>query len=408
MVLAAPPSLQWSGLVQADATWAQDSTNQRSDATGAPLNRDAFVLRRGRLRAEGTADLTAFVLEADFNTQNGAQAGLRQVEGAFQWAGAGALEGLALRLGAGVVPMPFGHQVAGERDADRLFTERAIFADALFPGQLDVGARAEVVWVPAGGDPSQSEETPGASYRLILAVQNGEPLGERTHPGVDPNAAKDLTGRIVVAAPLNAWLYLAGGLSALTGTGFHPGTTPTKERLVWRDLNEDGLVQTSEITALPAAAGTPSSDFDRFALGADLRARVVLPVVGPLELAAEGVLATNLDRSLRPADPVLIGRDQRALGGALALTQALGPVDVGVRLDVYAPALDRSEVRAGGTVRAEERFTAWTGAAGLRVPGGGRLVVEYQHLADALGRDDAGIPQDLRNDTLRVRLQVER
>lgn len=387
MLLAAP---RWSGLLQTDLIWAEDSSNQLHDATARPLNRDAFVLRRGRLRAEHATEWTAWVAEADFNTIDGPQAGFRQVEGALHWAGTGPLAGLDLRLGAGVFAIPFGHEVGGERDADRLFTERSTFADALFPGQLDVGARLEVAWAPA---------------RLVLALQNGEPLAERSYPGQDPNDSKDLTLRIDAAAGLGERVRVAGGLSALTGTGFHPGTTPTKERILWRDLNEDGVVQTSEITTLPPTAGTPSADFDRFGLGADVRVEVHLPVVGPLRLTAEGVLATNLDRGLRPADPVLIGRDQRALGGAVALTQALGPADVGVRYDVYAPELDRSEVRAGTTVRAEERFTALTVVAGVRVEAA-RLVLEYQRLGDALGRDDTGKPADLKNNALKARLQV--
>lgn len=388
--LASPEAVRWSGLVQADLTWADDSSDQLADATGRPLNQDAFVLRRGRLRAEGETRFTAWVAEADFNTVEGPQAGFRQVEGALRWAGAGALEGLGLRLAAGVFAIPFGHEVGGERDAERLFTERSTAADALFPGQLDVGARLEVAWEPA---------------RLIVAVQNGEPLGGSAFPGEDPNDSKDFTVRIDAVAPLGDRVRLAGGLSALTGTGFHAGTQPTKERIIWRDLNEDGIVQTSEITSLPPAAGTPSADFDRFGLGADFRVEIDLPGVGPLRIAAEGVVATNLDRGLRPADPVLIGRDQRALGGALSLTQALGPADVGVRYDTYAPELDRSEVRAGTTVRAAEHFDTLKVAAGLRIEAA-RLVVEYQLQDDTLGRDAEGNPADLKNNALKARLQV--
>ncbi|MCB9546321.1 MAG: hypothetical protein H6706_10760 [Myxococcales bacterium] len=390
----APPALaapRWSGLVQAEYRASQASVDELADATAAPLNQDAFTLRRARLRAEDEADWTAWVIEADFNTIDGPQAGFRQVEGAVRWRGAGLFEGLEVRLGAGVVPIPFGHEVAGQRDADRLFTERAVFADALFPGQLDVGARLAVAYGVA---------------RLTVAVQNGEPLGQAAFPGQDPNAAKDVAGRVEVAGDLSPAVHLAGGLSALTGEGFHAGTSPTKERLQWRDLNEDGIVQTSEITTLPPSAGTPSAGFDRFALGADVRVTIDVPALGPLTLGAEGALATNLDRGLRPADPVRGGRDQRALGGVVQLTQAVGPVDLGLRADVYAPHLDATEVRAGGTVRAEERWTTLTATVGARVGTGGRLVVEYQRQRDTLGRDAAGRPADLANDAVTGRLQV--
>ncbi|MEZ4464310.1 MAG: hypothetical protein R3F60_06035 [bacterium] len=382
---------RWSGLVQADFQASQASRDQLADGSGAPLNQDAFTLRRGRLRAEDEVDWTAYVIEADFNTVDGPQAGFRQIEGTLRWAGTGALDGLTVRLGAGVIPIPFGHAVAGERDADRLFTERPVFADALFPGQLDAGARLVVGY--------------GAA-RLIVAVQNGEPLGEAAWPGVDPNAAKDVTGRIEAAAPLSARVRLEGGLSALSGEGFHAGTPPTKERLQWRDLNEDGIAQPSEISTLPPSAGTPSAGFDRFGLGADLRVIVEIAGLGALVVGAEGALATNLDRGLRPADPVRGGRDQRAVGGAVAVTQALGPVDVGVRADVYAPHLDATEVRAGGTVRADERWTTWTATVGARVGAGGRLIAEYRRQRDTLGRDAAGRPADLENDVVVGRLQV--
>ncbi len=394
MAAAAPPDgPRLSGLVQTDLRFARDASDQLSDGTGAPLNRDAFVLRRGRLRVEGGAALVAFAVEGDFNTVDGAHAGFRQVEGALQWSGAagGAFEDLSIRLGAGVFATPFGHAVYVERDADRLFTERPKMADALFPGQLDVGARLCVGLPPA---------------QLIVALQNGEPLAEDAFPGVDPNAAKDLVARAQSSVALGSRVRL----SMLSGTGFHAGTQPTKDRFVWRDLNEDGVVQTSEITSLPAAAGVRSRNFDRWGLGADLQILVQLPVLGPLQVQLEGALASNLDRGLRPADPVLLGRAQRALGGSAAIIQALGSFDLGLRLDHYAPELDATETRAGGVVRADEHFTTWTAAGGWRVDDGGpiqgRLVVEYRHEDDTLGRDAAGAPADLDNDALTARLQV--
>ncbi len=376
---------------------AQDSVDQLADGDGQPLNRDAFVLRRGRLRAEGEAPFVAYAVELDVNTVDGAQAGFRQVEAALRWAPGedAALHGLEARLGAGVFATPFGHSVYVERDGERLLLERPLWADALFPGQLDVGARLDLRWQNW--------------VHLTVAVVNGQPLGGGAFPGRDPDAAKDVVGRVATRGALGP-VRLGGGVSALQGTGFHAGTPPSKERFVWRDLNEDGVVQTSEITSTPPAAGTPSETFERWGVGADLQAEVDVPRVGPLRLQLEGALATNLDRGLRPADPVTLGRDQRALGGAVTLTQAWGPLTVGGRADHYAPELDARETRAGGVVRRDETFTRWSALVAWDVGAApdprGRLTVEYTHLADALGRDAAGAPADLANDRVVARLQV--
>lgn len=390
-LLAAPPV--WTGFVQTDWVLAQDSVDQLADGTGAPLNRDGFSLRRARLRLSDAAPRVGYVLEAELNTADGIEMGPRRVEGFIGWAAdGGALDGLAIRLVAGLFPIPFGHQILAP-DRDRLFTERAIFADALFPGQLDLGARLVVDWAPV---------------QLQIAVQNGEPLATSAFPVQDPNAAKDLTARASAIGSLGSRVRLSGGASMLVGTGFHPGTPPSKERIQWRDLNEDGVVQTSEISALPPAAGTPAEDFERWGVGADLQLSVKTGW-GDARLLLEGVVASNLDRGLRPANPVLLGRDQRAIGAMIGLSQAFGPVVLGARYDHYAPALDASETRAGGVVRAEERFVAWTGTVAWHVtpaPLASRLTLEYRRLEDRLGRDATGAPTDLANDSLTARLQV--
>lgn len=395
-LLAAPGTPTLSGLLQAELVRAADSEDQLADGTGAPLNRDRFAMRRARLRLEGDAAPAAYVAEASFDTVDAPRAGVRQVEVAAVYRSAeSAPVAVTARLGAGVFAIPFGHEVGLERDGERLFAERSAVADALFPGQLDAGARLVVA-------------VEGA--RLELAVQNGEPIAAASFPGRDPNAAKDFTGRAGYVATFGEQVEVEVGVSALSGTGFHAGTSPTKEVLVWRDFNEDGLAQASEISAIPGSAGTPSEDFDRWATGADARVQVALPVVGELTLAAEAVVASNLDRAGRRADPVLLGRDQRAIGYVAALTQALGEhALVGARLDVYRSELDRTELRSGRLVRAEETRRTWTVAAAGRLShphGELRLLLQYSMQEDTLGRDDAGRPADLDDDRITARLQV--
>src|SRR5262249_10086911 len=159
------------------------------------------------------------------------------------------------------------------------------------------------------------------------------PIGEQALPGRDPNAAKDFFGRLTAYGEVAKWLRLEGGLSTTGGFGFHAGTPASKDVLIWRDFNEDGIVQLTEVQAIPGSAATPSQNFGRWGVGADLRARVALPI-GELTLFGEAAIANNLDRGLRPADPVLLGRDQRSLAVFGGFTQEIGRYGlIGVRAD---------------------------------------------------------------------------
>jgi hypothetical protein len=407
-----PSAVTWRGYVQTDYVRTQQSEDQLADGTGLPLNEDRFLVRRARLIASGASPRSSaglelvYVIEGDFNTRDGARAGMRQIEGALQWtASAETLPELplTLRFGAGVIPTPFGYEVYEQRDAERWFTERSLMGRAFVPGQLDLGAR-----LGAALDWSAAE--PGTRLALDVAVLNGEPLGSASLPGGDPNAAKDVAARATAAVPLSRRARLEFGVSGLSGTGFHAGATPSEQSLVWRDFNEDGIVQLGELQAIAAASGTPSQNFDRWGLGGELRSIIDWPELGRLTLSLEAALAVNLDRAVRPADPVFLGRDQRAVGLAAAVTQELGPhAVIGFRFDFYRPEIDRTELRGGTLVRSREEFMTYTGLAGTRLKLGtveGRLIAEYAVQRDPLGRDASGRPADLRNDTLTARAQV--
>jgi hypothetical protein len=389
-----------SGLVQTDYQRSQESEDQLDPGTGEQANRDRFLVRRARLRAQHAWSFADATVEVDFNTVAGARVGSRHVEAAVFWTGPetswSPRSRPRVRLGAGLFRAPFLVEVGDQSDAERLFAERSLMAQAFFPGEYDVGAQVsgELDWL-----------------RVVLAVQNGEPIGSRAFPAEDPNAAKDVLGRVVVRARLGA-IRIEGGFAAVMGYGFHPGTQPTEDTFVWRDANEDGIVQLGEIQAVPGASGTPSENFDRWGFQGDLRAGFRIRPLGDLWLFAEGALAENLDRGVRPADPVFLGRDQRALGAYVGIVQEIGRRWLlGVRFDTYRPELDRTELQGGELVRSEEVFSGYTGALALRfgladgIPG--RAVVDYTHKADPLGRDAAGRPTDLRNDVLTTRLQLE-
>lgn len=399
-VLLAPNAVraqELSGFVQVDYLHSQLSSDELADGDAEPLNENRFMVRRARLRADGQRGPIEYSLEADFNTVDGAELGLRETEVAVfgvapkSWNLGFSLTG---RVGAGVIRAPFGYEVYVERDVERLFAERSLMSQALFPGEFDVGARASL-------------EAPFAS--LVVAVMNGEPIGSDAFPARDPNNAKDVVGRAELRGNFGP-VQLSGGFAAAWGKGFHPGSPPTKDSLVWRDLNEDGIVQLSELTAIPGGAGTPSESFERWGAEVDLQVAFPIPCVGTMRVYAEASLASNLDRGIRPADPVLLGRDQRSLGGYAAIVQQLGDSGaVGVRADYYRPEIDATDLQGGDLVRSRETFTSVSAAGSWGVAAGGargRVVVDFTHRRDPLGRDAAGRPADLANDELTARLEV--
>src|SRR5262249_3522914 len=156
-------------------------------------------------------------------------------------------------------------------DVDRLFLERSTMERAFFPGEYDLGARLGGGW---------------RFLRYTIAAMNGDPIGEKAFPGRDPNQSKDVIGRLGLDLPVRR-LGVAGGLSAVWGTGFHAGTPATKDVLTWRDTNQDGAVQVNEISVIAGQAPTPSQNFTRWAIGGDLRFGVTLPVVGQLFVYGE-------------------------------------------------------------------------------------------------------------------------
>src|SRR5262249_31615361 len=159
----------------------------------------------------------------------------------------------------------------------RFFLERSTVSRALFPGVFDLGVRARAGW---------------RFLDVRVALMNGDPLADRSFPVQDPNRAKDLVRRIRLQGARGRVAF-AAGRSGLAGTGFHRGTPETKDVLVWRDQNEDGIVQLSEVQVIPGSAATPSQNFHRFALGADVRVTVAVPRLGALDAFAEGVWASN-------------------------------------------------------------------------------------------------------------------
>jgi hypothetical protein len=381
-----------TGYLQADwGIWNQMSEDELNQSTSQPLNEERFVIRRARLKATLDKTYTAGVLELDGNTVNGTTARLIDAEASAKLPGE---EGAPLPLvmaTIGLFKIPFGYEVL-QSDRDRLFLERSTAEHGLFPGEYDLGMRLQGGW---------------RFLRYAVAVQNGEPLGEKSFPGRDPNAGKDVAGRVGIDTSITDNVSVAVGFSGLSGFGFHPGTPATKAVVQWSDRNEDGAFSTSELVVSPGIAATPSGNFSRFGYGADLNLSVAVPNVGRATAYGEVYVAKNLDRGILPADPLgPVGRDYRELGGYGAVVLDVGDyASVGARYDAYNPDRDSSDP-AKSLVPTKASYGTLGLVAALRWPEGGRLTLEYDHNTNHLGRDATGNPTTLKADTLMLRGQV--
>ena len=370
-------------------------------STGEPLNENRFVVRRARIRLESDQGLFHGACELDANTLRGPQVRPWNAEASIKWppttryrnpaivAQETASEPFVI-LSAGLLVTPFGFDVA-ELERNRPFLERTTMANELVPQTFDLGVRV------LGG------------YKMVhyaLGIMNGDPIGERTFPGRDPDKSKDLVFRVGTSTEVASGVRASAGFSGLTGRGFHKGNTPSKDQLVWRDQNEDGVVQQTELQSTPGAPATPSAGFQRFALGVDARVNIAIPVLGELGLRAELVRAKNLARGTFQADPVTASRDLREIGWYVGGTQELTRwAMIGVRYDLFDPDADASEKRPFAVVPQDSSLSTWTFMATLRWKKA-RLVAEYDRRKNRLGRDPSGAPTTLADDSFTLRAVV--
>ena len=384
-VQSAWPTLRLSGLVQIDAAVRQSSSDELRQS-GDLLNQDRFLLRRGRMRVTAAYDKLSGLAEIDLNTVSGSQVRVSAAEVAYEVAP-------ALGAAVGLLKIPFGYEVV-QSDKDRLFLERSTVVRALFPGEYDVGARLAGGW---------------RFLRYAVAVQNGEPAGERGFALRDPNQDKDITARVGIATPVGNGLSVAAGVSVLTGRGFHAGTPATKDVLVWKDLNEDGVVSANEVQVVPGLSATPSASFDRFGVGADAQLSIDLGGLGKVTAYGELIVAGNLDRAIVIADPTITaaGRDFRELGYYAGLIYAPSErFALGARFDRYDPDTDASELRVGSVVPLDGSLSTLSVAGALR-GSHGRLILEYDHNVNHSGRTTAGDPTNLGDDAVTLRAEIQ-
>lgn len=396
-----PSAVKVSGFVHADWVVFRESSQDEVSTDGEPLNDDRFVLRRARMRVSSDRGLVYAAAEVEANTVKGLQVRPINAEATVKWpesrpgyepsVDASKLPPETwIMASVGLIQTPFGFEPQ-EFAIRRPFLEQTTMSEAFFPGQFDLGFRVR------GG------------FKFLdyaLGIMNGAPIGSSTFPGRDPSESKDLTFRVGAAADVVSTVRVEGGLSGLTGRGFHRGRPATNDQVVWRDLNEDGVVDPLELQALAGAPAEPSQTFKRFAVGADLRVTMKLRWIGELQLRGEIVRASNLDRGVFVADPIASTHDLRELGWYVGATQEITRwAQVGVRYDTYDPDADARERQTVTLVSRDLSRSTWSFLAAFRVPYG-RLVAQYDHRKNADGRDVSGAPTTLADDSFTLRAEA--
>jgi hypothetical protein len=390
--LTARLGLSFTGFVQADWVVKNQASQDQLSPSGAPLNQTEILIRRARLRAAIDRWWVAGLVEFDGNTVNGTQARLIGAEASLKYPPERGNPLPLLMATVGLFKIPFGYEI-GQSDRERLFLERSTAERGLFPGEYDAGVRFQGGW---------------RFTRYAFAFMDGEPIGEKTGFALhDPNSAKDFVGRVGVDTAVAPNVWVAGGFSGLSGTGFHPGTPATKATLQFTDRDGNGVISgPSEIAVIPGSAATPSQNFSRFGYGADLRLGVKEPSLGTTILYGELYWAKNLDRAILPADPVAFGRDYREFGLYVGLTQELGAhAQAGIRYDFYNPDADSVNMIAGASKPTAFAYQTVAFAAALRAPSG-RLIAEFDLNRNHNGRDTVGNPVNLPSDAFTIRGEV--
>lgn len=389
--------LRLSGYLQLQYLHNQLSEDQLQQG-GTPLNRDGFSVRRGRLRVAGDWRYIAFAFELDGSTARGPFIGVRQAHVSALWRHADAKRPPYMMLTAGLTEVPFGYEMRLSQ-RDMLFMERSLGSLAMFPGPVDVGLRLR-----GGVGP----------FRYDVAVMNGSPINDvaGTTSRFDPTRKPDVAGRLGFEVRPRR-VVVSGGASFLTGTGLHAGQDATKNQLQWIDLNENGSIDTAEIFSVPGTAALPSVPFSRWAVNADFQLGVSSKI-GWSRLLGEITLAQNLDRGLFVADPFATGSDLRHFQAYGAFLQDVTRWAVlGLRYDLYDFNSDLLTQSRGRAVPADARIHTFSPLVGAMLPAGivpgirGRLMLQYDVVLDALGRDSRGVPANLRNDQVTVRVHVE-
>ena len=382
-------------LVQIDAVpYSQASIDDLDPATHEPLNAKTVDVRRALLRAQGHKDQVFAALELEASNVAGPTSRLLGAVVGWSLPGLEPRDPPLLTLTTGLILIPFGTEVP-TNVRDKTFLELPTWATAMFPGSYDGGVSARGAFHAA---------------RWVVALMDGAPSGDAQWKGRDPTASYDLIARLGGAIDLPT---LAGrpaidfGVSALTGTGLHPGTAPTKDQIQWVDEDGNGIVSITEIHVISGSPGSPSLTFKHSALGADAAVRWCLQELGRGTAFGELAIGTNLDRGVLYADPIQTLRNMRELGFTAGVLQDATPwAQVGVRYDRYDADRDAQQQDGVSVVRTHVVFSTLAVLAAARW-GTSKLILEYDHRHNPLGRDDTGAPATRADDRLALRAEAK-
>ncbi len=247
-----PKGFRIGGFLQTQFESNQLSSDQLQSG-GAPYNQDRFSLRRGRVRVDHGWEYANASLELDANTTRGMSVGIRRAEGSLLYRGDNGVNLPPLvMLTLAVTDLPFGFELM-ESARVRPFMERSLGSSALFPTEMDVGAKL----------------SGAVSFlRYAFAVTNGEPP---RHPEPLPARSERrqrLFCRVGVETQPLPVLAISGGTSFYQGKAFHagsdaskpPSTGSTSTRTARFRPNElQGVTGTVALPSLNSSAGrTPS------------------------------------------------------------------------------------------------------------------------------------------------------
>jgi hypothetical protein len=245
--VAALSKIKVSGYIQAQYL-VNDVMNVLSlNGVKSPYVRQAFLIKRGRLKTTYDAGLCQYVLEIDV-TQDGV--GMKDAYASFKepWM-------KALSLTVGSMDRPFGYEVSYSSSMLES-PERSKMIGYLFPKEKDLGAMLEFA----------QEEGPLSFLNVKAGVYNG-----MTNILNEDNDYKDIIGRIGFKAPFQEiGLDIDGGVSGYKGLMTDVDTTTGG-----RAYSMDASNHQWDLTT-----GQKGKTFDRQYFGADLQLFYATPVIG--------------------------------------------------------------------------------------------------------------------------------
>ena len=307
---AAATKLKFTGYVQGRFEWHADA-HDGLDEGGKVLSTTQFLVRRARLKADATSSHGQAVLQID---ATGKGVVLKDAEASLTHAAGPA----RLKLTVGQFKWPFGYEMV-QSSGERELPDRTRMWKAVFPSERDRGVRL-VVQHPA--------------LSVLVALVNGNGIEDTLYLNNDPNAFKDVVGRIQSEFSAS-WGTVAGGVSGYRGRSLRTKAA-VAAKVSGKDTDGDGKVTGAELSQTAAVPAT-NERFDILRLGADLQLTLNVPHVGRLALKGEGLFVrdTHAASGDGAADP---GKDADMMGWSLLAVQHLPHAfGVVVRVDGWDP-----------------------------------------------------------------------